>query len=148
MIIRQAEIQDLDGILALYRVLRPHDPVLAPAVAVDTFAALLAQGFVHVLVCELDGRLVATCTLVVIPNLASGARAYGVIEHVVTLPAHRGQGYGRMVLKQALDLAWALGCYKVMLLSGAQRHEAHKLYESLGFDGDVERGFVVKRQPG
>jgi len=31
-----------------------------------------------------------------------------------------------------------------MLLSGAQRKEAHKLYESVGFDGDVERGFVAK----
>ena len=35
-------------------------------------------------------------------------------------------------------------CCKVMLLSGARRAEAHKLYAALGFDGDVERGFVIK----
>jgi hypothetical protein len=31
-----------------------------------------------------------------------------------------------------------------MLLSGMQREDAHVLYESLGFHGDIERGFVIK----
>jgi hypothetical protein len=34
-----------------------------------------------------------------------------------------------------------------MLLSGVQREEAHALYESLGFRGDIERGFVIKPAP-
>ncbi len=144
IIARKAETKDLDGILALYRELRPHDPELARTAAEDIFANLLNQTFVHVLVCEAEGALVATCTLAVIPNLANGARSYGVIEHVVTLSAHRGKGYARTVLDHALALAWSLGCYKVMLLSGVQRLEAHKLYESVGFNGDVERGFVAK----
>jgi GNAT superfamily N-acetyltransferase len=144
IIARKAETHDLHGILALYRELRPHDPELAPAAVEQIFANLLDQNFVHLLVVEADGVLVATCTLAVIPNLANGARSYGLIEHVVTLCAHRGRGYARLVLDHALGLAWSLGCYKVMLLSGAQRLEAHKLYESLGFNGDVERGFVAK----
>lgn len=141
---RKAEARDLDGILALYRELRPRDPELAPAVAREVFANLLDRDDVHVLVCEVGGVLVATCMLAVIPNLASGARPFGIIEHVVTLSTHRGRGYARFVLEHALALAWSRGCYKVMLLSGAQRKEAHKLYESVGFDGDVERGFVAK----
>ena len=47
-------------------------------------------------------------------------------------------------MKYALDLAWANNCCKVVLLSGAQRVEAHRLYESLGFKGGIERGSVVK----
>ena len=144
MIARKAEAKDLDGILALYRELRPHDPVLAPAVAKARFAALLDQAHAHVLVGEAEGILVATCMLGVIPNLASGARPFGVIENVVTLSAHRGRGYARAVLEHTLALAWSCGCYKVMLLSGAQRIEAHKLYAAVGFDGDVEHGFVAK----
>jgi hypothetical protein len=31
-----------------------------------------------------------------------------------------------------------------MLLSGAERAAAHRLYESVGFRADVERGFVAK----
>ncbi len=49
-----------------------------------------------------------------------------------------------MVLEYALNAAWSKGCYKVLLLSGAQRTQAHRLYESVGFLGDVERGFVAK----
>ena len=82
--------------------------------------------------------------LAVIPNLANGARPFGVIEHVVTLPEFRRLDLGRVVLQFALDLAWDKDCYKVILLSGAQRTEAHELYESVGFRGDVERGFVAK----
>jgi len=56
----------------------------------------------------------------------------------------RRRGLARAVLEFALKLAWSRGCYKVILLSGVQRSEAHKLYESIGFRGDVERGFVAK----
>ena len=142
--IRKAVESDLAGILALYRELRPHDPVLAPTVAREAFTSLLSQSNVHLMVCEVGNMLVATCMLAVIPNIASGARPFGVIEHVVTLTSHRKRGYARLVLERALAEAWAGGCCKVMLLSGVKREEAHKLYESVGFLADVERGFVVK----
>jgi GNAT superfamily N-acetyltransferase len=142
--LREAEAKDLDGILVLYRELRPHDPVLSPDQARDAFADLLARDGVDIFVCDLDGMLVATCMLAVIPNLASAARPIGLIEHVITLCTHRKQGHGRRVLERALKKAWAKNCCKVMLLSGAQRTDAHKLYESVGFRGDVERGFVIK----
>ena len=67
-----------------------------------------------------------------------------MIEHVVTLRAFRGRGLGAAVLWHALAFAWAQQCCKVMLLSGAQRPDAHRLYEAVGFRGDVERGFVAK----
>jgi GNAT superfamily N-acetyltransferase len=63
---------------------------------------------------------------------------------MITLAAHRGHGYGRRVLEYALALAWSAGCCKVVLLSGAQRTDAHRLYESVGFVGKVENGFVIK----
>jgi GNAT superfamily N-acetyltransferase len=143
-IVREAAERDLAGVLALYRELRPHDPVLPPDVAREAFGTLLARSDLHLLVCEADGTLVATCMLALVPNLASGARPFGVIEHVVTLPGHRKRGYARLVLEHALTTAWSHGCYKVMLLSGVRRTDAHQLYESVGFVGDVERGFVAK----
>jgi len=143
-IVREALEADLAGVLALYRELRPHDPVLPDDVARESFALLLARPDLHVVVCEVDRTLVATCMLASIPNLASGARPFGVIEHVVTRSDYRKRGYARLVLEHALSTAWRDGCCKVMLLSGAKRTEAHRLYESVGFSGDVERGFVLK----
>ncbi len=142
--VRRAESHDLSGILALYRELRPLDPELALDAARDAFRDLTARNDVHIVVCEVGQILVATCMLAIIPNLASGARPFGVIEHVVTLSTHRSRGYGRRVLEHALDLAWSMRCYKVMLLSGTHRTDAHRLYESVGFVGNVESGFVAK----
>lgn len=142
--VRAAGPDDLAGILALYRELRPHDPELSPAAARDTFADLLSREDIAILVCDAGGIVAASCMLAVIPNLASGARPFGIIEHVVTLSTHRRRGFASLVLQHALDLAWARRCYKVVLLSGAQRAGAHRLYESVGFVGDVERGFVAK----
>jgi GNAT superfamily N-acetyltransferase len=142
--VRNAEGKDLEGILALYRELRPNDPVLPPEAARAAYTRLLARNDIDLVVYEAADTLAATCMLATVPNLASGARPFGVIEHVVTLSTHRRRGYARLVLEYALAGAWSRGCYKVMLLSGAQRSEAHKLYESVGFLGNVEHGFVVK----
>jgi GNAT superfamily N-acetyltransferase len=65
----------------------------------------------------------------------------------VTLQGFRRRGHARQVLRHALDLAWSRHCCKVVLLSGAARAEAHKLYESVGFDGSAELGFVAKPDP-
>jgi len=146
-VVRPAQSHDLEGILRLYRELRPHDPVLDPSAGSAAFERLLKHADIALMVCDCDGTLSATCMLAVVPNMASGARPFGVIEHVVTLQQFRRRGHARLVLRNALELAWSKSCYKVVLLSGARRTEAHKLYESVGFVGDVEKGFVA-RSPG
>ncbi|XZG70459.1 GNAT family N-acetyltransferase [Chitinibacteraceae bacterium HSL-7] len=141
-LVRFAGEQDLDGVLALYRELRPHDPPLENAM--QTWRHVLARPEVRVVVADREGQLAATCMIALVPNLASGGRPFGVIEHVVTLEACRGQGLAKAVLQAALDFAWEQRCCKVLLLSGAARETAHCTYLSLGFDGDAERGFVIK----
>ena len=42
-----------------------------------------------------------------------------------------------------IEIAWQEGCYKVMLLSGSVRTDAHRFYESIGFEGDSKKGFVA-----
>jgi hypothetical protein len=46
-------------------------------------------------------------------------------------------------MQMAIDYAQECNCCKACLLSYAYREEAHKFYESLGFDGDLKRGFVI-----
>lgn len=146
--VRIAVESDLDGVLALYRELRPADPELDEARRRAAWRRILDDHNLSIVVAQVRQTLVSTCMLAVIPNLASGARPFGVIEHVVTLESFRGQGWAGRVLKYALNAAWAKDCYKVILLSGAQRTQAHRLYESVGFRGDIERGFVAKSGEG
>lgn len=144
MRVRPSSARDLPSLLALYRELRPQDPVLAPDEAAAAFDAIASNAAVHLLVCEHGEALVATCQLAIVPNLASGARPFALVKHVVTAAAHRRRGHAERVLLHALETAWAAGCCKVMLLCGVQRQDAHRLYESVGFVGGVEAGFVAR----
>jgi GNAT superfamily N-acetyltransferase len=144
IIVRRVVEQDLTGILALYRELRPHDPDLLPAPARQALVKLIQDQNIALIVSEYDGVLTSTCMLAIIPNLACGTRPFGVVEHVVTLREFRRRGHGRKVLEHALNLAWTEGCYKVMLLSGEQRTAAHRFYESVGFVSGLEKGFVAR----
>lgn len=128
----------------LYKELRPQDPDLSSDEAAVCWQKVLSQPHIRIIVAESAGALASTCMLAVIANFASSGRPIGFIEHVITLSRFRGQGLARAVMQYALDYAWSEDCCKVVLLSGAQRTEAHRLYESLGFRGDAERGFVKK----
>jgi len=142
--VRLAATADLPGVLALYRQLRPNDPQLSETESKAAFDRVLADESLSLVVCEQGNVLASSCMLAVVQNLAMGARPFGVVEHVVTLPQFRQQGLARRVLRHALELAWSKRCYKVILLSGANLTGAHRLYESVGFRGDIERGFVAK----
>lgn len=142
--IRTARMRDLEGILELYRELRPSDPLLIQSLAQQRLRELIENPHTHLIVVNTGEQLVGTCMLGLIPTLTNGARPFGMIEHVVTANAARGQGIGKQMLRFTIDLAWENDCYKVMLLSGAERLEAHGFYEKLGFRGDVEKGYVLK----
>lgn len=143
-VIRSAQQDDLREVLELYRDLHPTDPRVDAERAEGAWSALLSSGFNTVLVAEVAGVLVASCTLSVIPNLTRSARPYGVIENVVTHSEHRRTGLGRAVLAAALDLAWNANCYKVMLASG-RSEDILRLYDQMGFKRGGKTFFEIRR---
>jgi GNAT superfamily N-acetyltransferase len=144
--IRLASHADLAGMLALYRHLNPDDPTPDLAKAAAAWSALLSSGLTKVIVADLAGLLVSSCTLVIVPNLTRDARPYGVIENVVTHAQHRQAGLGRAVLSAALDAAWQADCYKVMLASGSRREATLRFYEGAGFERGGKTFFQVRRR--
>ena len=144
-VIRPATSEDLAGVLALYRQLNPDDPALDVASAGPVWAAVLGSGLTTPFVAEIEGRLVSSCTLAIVPNLSRGARPYGVIENVVTDAGHRRSGLGRAVLEAALDKAWAADCYKVLLATGSRRESTLRFYEGVGFTRDAKTYFEIRR---
>ena len=93
---------------------------------------------------EAGGRLVASCTVTIVPNLTAFGRPYGLIENVVTEPAFRCHGHGAAVVRAAVTRCEREHCYKVMLLSAKRREDAHRFYASLGFDPDSKQGFQLR----
>lgn len=143
--IRRAAVEDLDRLLSLYAYLHDQDDPPPPHPELErVWQEMLARPGLHCLIGECAGQLAASCVLVIIPNLTRGTRPYALIENVVTHPDFRRRGFARAILEHALHIAWEAGCYKVMLLSSADRAGAHGLYEQVGFERGVKVGFIAK----
>lgn len=144
MIIRVAEQSDLEGILELYRELNPEDPGLPGERASALWKTICSEPFFKYFVAVEQDRIVSTCNISIIPNLTRGGRPFAVIENVITDEKFRNRGIGAEVVRAAVDCARSSGCYKVMLLSGIKRKEAHRFYEKLGFNGNSKKGFDMR----
>jgi len=148
-IMRTARPDELPQLLQLYRHLHAEDAALPAASIVDAaWQAMLNNPAMHVLVAEAAGAmgpvLVATATLIILPNLTRGTRPYALIENVVTDPAWRQRGIGTRVLLAAQRMAWEAGCYKVMLMTGSKKEATLRFYRNSGFiDGD-KTGFIAR----
>ena len=77
---------------------------------------------------------VGTFTLLIFDALVHGGAREALIDGVVVAPVRRGQGYGGLMLKEAMRMARESGCYKLALSSNQKRVDAHRFYESLGFE--------------
>jgi GNAT superfamily N-acetyltransferase len=146
LIIRHALPADLPQLLALYRHLDPQDKSPALDLAAQRLAELQLLGGSAVLIGLAETSVVASCTLIVIPNLTRGGRAYGLIENVVTDAAFRGRGYGKQMLQAAVAAAWQADCYKVMLMTGSKKPSTLAFYASAGFEQN-KTGFQIRRLP-
>ena len=96
----------------------------------------------HIIVCEIDGRIVSSCVCVIIPNLTRKIRPYAFIENVVTHADYRGRGYATACLNEARRLAENANCYKMMLLTGAKDEKTLRFYQSAGYNCTDKTAFI------
>ncbi|MCC5640120.1 GNAT family N-acetyltransferase [Nostoc sp. CHAB 5844] len=136
----------MSALLNLYKHLNPTDAPLPDELKLqEIWHEILSDRKISCFVADMHGNLIASCILVVVPNLTRGARPYGLIENVITHAEYRRQGVGTRLINHALQFAWDQNCYKVMLLSSNQRQEVHQFYEKSGFKKDIKTGFVATR---
>jgi GNAT superfamily N-acetyltransferase len=141
---RAARLGDFDQIIRLYRQLQPHDPVLNDGSDAAVFQQILDSPALHLFVLELDGAIVATAYLNVIPNITRAASPYAVIENVVVDQARRGTGLGKQIMAGTLQAAWNAGCYKAMLMTGSSKPATHAFYRACGLSADAKTAYVAR----
>ena len=149
IMIRELKASELPALLELYGHLHAaDDPRPTQGRIEQIWEAIRQNPHLKYFGVFVDGALVSSCTLSIIPNLTRGCRPYGIIENVVTHADFRRKRHGRSVLRHALDQAWSFGCYKVMVLTGRKDEGTYEFYESAGFARNAKQAFLAKPPKG
>ena len=142
--IKEAGAEDLKDVLSLYRQLFVNEDYNKSETFSERWSEIINDRKIKCFLAYYNGTPVSTCILTIIPNLTRNQRPYALIENVVTHRDYRRRGFGKVVIDKAINYAKEKDCYKIMLLSDSSRTEAHRFYESLGFDGNAKAGFLMR----
>ena len=96
----------------------------------------------HLIVAEEDGRIVSTCTCIVVPNMTHGPRPYAFVENVVTDSKYRGRGLATACLDKAREIAVANNCYRLILMTGSKLDSTLNFYRRAGYNDNDKTAFI------
>ena len=140
--VREAEKGDLNAILELYLDLHEKSIPERNGHLESTWDRIIGDPDHHLIVNEVDGRIVSSCVCVIIPNLTRNARPYAFVENVVTRREDRGKGYAGECMDYAKRVAEKENCYKMMLLTGSKKQETLRFYEKAGYNSSDKTAFI------
>ncbi len=139
--IREIIQDDLEDLLKLYEQLGPNPFVQVDEHILDVWNKILQNKDYHIIVADVDGAVVSTCTCVIIPNLTHAQRPYAVVENVVTDQNFRGKGYATSCLDFAKQIAIKNNCYKLMLMTGSKKETTLNFYRNAGYTDKTKTAF-------
>ncbi|MEN2776623.1 GNAT family N-acetyltransferase [Acetivibrio clariflavus] len=142
MFFREAEINDLDSLQELYLHLHETEKLPESEELNLLWNEIIKDKNYHILVADMEGKIVSSVTLVVIKNLTRGMKPYALIENVVTHREYRNRGYAKALIRKAVEIAQNSGCYKIMLLTGSKDEKTLYFYESCGFNRKDKTAFI------
>lgn len=93
--------------------------------------SLIASPQSHLYALEYDEKIIGMVTLCIY-QCPIGRKAW--IEDVVVDQNHRGKGYGKLMVRKAMEECQNRGNVTLMLTSRPSRIVANQLYQSLGFE--------------
>ena len=140
--VREANKSDLEKILQLYLYLHEKSIPQDSQQLRDTWNNIINDANHHLIVCEVDDKIVASSVCVVIPNLTRNVRPYAFIENVVTHEGYRKKGYAAACLNYAKQIAEESNCYKMMLLTGSKEESILNFYRKAGYNSSDKTAFI------
>lgn len=140
--VREANKKDLGEILQLYLYLHEKSIPEDTTHLKNTWNDIINDTNHHLIVCEEDGKLVASCVCVIIPNLTRNVRPYAFVENVVTHGEYRNMGYATDCLNYAKQIAKENNCYKMMLLTGSKEESILNFYRNAGYNSADKTAFI------
>lgn len=140
--IREANKEDLEGMLSLYTQLHENAyPEIDDRIK-RIWADILSDRHHHIIAGYIDGTIICSCVLIIVPNLTHGQWPYALIENVITDEKHRNKGYASQILDYAKKIAQQENCYKIMLMTGSKKEETLRFYERAGYNRQDKTAFI------
>lgn len=140
--VREANMNDLEQILQLYLYLHEESIPKDSEHLRNTWDNIINDDNHHLIVCEVEGKIVASCVCVIIPNLTRNVRPYAFVENVVTHSEYRKKGYATACLSFAKQIAEENNCYKMMLLTGSKKESILNFYRNAGYNSSDKTAFI------
>jgi GNAT superfamily N-acetyltransferase len=135
---RNATIDDLPHIVRMHaddflgqQRERYEDPL--PESYVRAFGEIEADSNNELIVADRDGKVVGTLQLTFTPSISFQGGKRATVESVRVDKDMRGAGLGREMMVWAIERARDAGCISMQLTTNAERKDAHRFYEALGF---------------
>jgi len=134
-----ATTDDLEALAQLYEELSGEQPDFCKMK--ENFKMMELDPNYVVLTAKENEVLVGSVMGIICLDLVRKCKPFMVIENVIVKSAWRGLGVGAKLMEEIEGIGRSRGCYFTMFVSGGHRKEAHKFYESIGYDLDLVQGF-------
>lgn len=142
MDIRELEKSDLKQLLTLYTQLHDNNMPVIDAKLEKIWKDIVSDKNHHIVAGFIEGEIISSCVIVIVPNLTNNQRPYALIENVITSKTHRNKGYATLILDSARDIARRENCYKIMLLTGSKEDSTLRFYERAGYNRKDKTAFI------
>lgn len=140
--IREIQHSDFKGLMELYMQLHDNPmPESTPAI-LELWNRIVEDKDHHIIVAEVDGRIVSSYVCVIIPNLTHNQQPYAFVENVITDEKYRKQGLATECLNFAKRIAEKENCYKLMLLTGSKKESTLNFYRKAGYNSEDKTAFI------
>ncbi|WP_137935863.1 GNAT family N-acetyltransferase [Chitinivorax sp. B] len=140
---RRAAASDAESLTDLYRQLVSDDRI---RVLPSRLAWLALQLDNELLLAIHHDQIAATAHVHYCADAMYGEQPYAVVESIVVDQVHRRLGIGQRLIQEIEARCVARDCSKIMLMSSAARHAAHRLFQISGFNPEGKYAFVKYRR--
>lgn len=140
--VRESRKEDIKEILQLYLHLHEESIPEQSDFLLRTWEQIMQDENHHLIVNEVEGKIVSSCVCVIIPNLTRNVRPYAFVENVVTHRDYTGQGLATQCLDFAKQIAQSNNCYKMMLLTGSKEEKTLDFYRNAGYNSTDKTAFI------
>jgi GNAT superfamily N-acetyltransferase len=106
-----------------------------PESYIKAFEEIEADKNNELIIAEMDGEIVGTLQITFTPSISFQGGKRATVESVRVDEKCRGRGIGKELMKWAINRAREENCLALQLTTNAERTDAHRFYENLGFKG-------------